>query len=86
MLYPALNSGEDLAGIAFEPVAVEGLGDHSELDNEVAREVLGLDLAALLPPEAEQGGLVVAHDDPGIRAADESAAVRIDSEGVPQCA
>jgi hypothetical protein len=40
-------------------VPVEGFGDHPELDNEVAGEVLGLDLAALLPPEAEQGSLVV---------------------------
>ena len=38
-------------------------------------QVLGLDLAALFPPEPEQGGLVVAHDDPGVRAADEGAAV-----------
>ena len=66
MLHLALDIGEDLAGVAFEPVAVEGLGDDAELDDEVAGEVLGLDLAALLPPEAEQGGLVVAHDDPGV--------------------
>ena len=37
-----------------------------ELDDEVAGEVLRLGLAALLPPEAEQGGFVVAHDDPGV--------------------
>ena len=42
----------------------------------LCREVLGLDLAALFPPQAEQGGLVVAHDDPGVRAADEGAAIR----------
>ena len=65
--------GEDLAGVAFEPVAVEGLGHHPELDDEVAGEVLRLDLAALFPPQAEQGSLVVAHDDPGVRAADEAA-------------
>ena len=29
---------------------------------------------ALLPPQPEQGGFVVAHDDPGVRAADEGAA------------
>jgi len=40
-------------------VAVEGLGDHPELDDEVAGEVLRFDLATLLPPEAEQRGLVV---------------------------
>jgi hypothetical protein len=58
--------GEDLAGVAFEPVAVEGLGDHPELDDEVAGEVLRLDLAPLFPPEAKQRGLVVAHDGSGV--------------------
>jgi hypothetical protein len=49
--------------VAFEPVAVEGFGDNPELDDEVAGEVLRLDLAVLLPPEPEQGGLVRAHAD-----------------------
>ena len=55
---------------------VEVLGHGAELDDQVGREVLGLDLAALFPPQPEQGGLVVAHDDPGVRAADKGAAVR----------
>ena len=46
-----------------------------KLDNEVARQVLRLDLAPLFPPKAEQGGLIVAHDDPGVRAADKIAAI-----------
>ena len=71
-----LHLGDDLAGIALVPVPVEVLGHGAELDDQVAGQVLGLDLAALLPPEPEQGGLVVAHDDPGVRAADEGAAVR----------
>ena len=58
---------------------IEGLGHDAELDDEVAGKVLRLDLAALFPPEAEQGGLVVAHDDAGVGAADEVAAVRLDS-------
>jgi hypothetical protein len=57
------------AGIALVPAPVEILGGLAELDYEVAGEVFGLGLAALFPPEAEQGGLVVAHDDPGIGAA-----------------
>ena len=73
MLHMALDIAEDLAGVAFEPVAVEGLGDDAELDDEIAGEVLGLDLTALLAPEAEQGGLVIAHDGSGVRAADEAA-------------
>ena len=36
-------------------------------------EVLGLDLTALLAPEAEQGSLIIAHDDPRVRATDEVA-------------
>ena len=40
---PTLDVGEHLAGVAFEPVAVEGFGDDAELDNEVAGEVVGLE-------------------------------------------
>ena len=50
----------------------------AELDDEIAGQVLRLDLAALFPPEPQQGGLIIAHDDPGIRAADEVAARRFD--------
>ena len=57
------------------PVAVEGFGDHPKLDDEVAREVLRLDLAALLPPQPDEGGFIIAHDDPGVRAADECPAI-----------
>ena len=50
MLHPALDRGEDLPGIAFELVAVEGFGDHPELDDKVAGEVFRLDLTPLFPP------------------------------------
>jgi transposase len=63
-------------GIALVPEPVEIFSGLAELDDEVAGEVLGLDFAALLAPEAEQGGLVVAHDDPGVGAADEVAAAK----------
>ena len=62
--------------LASIPAPVQVLGRQAELDDEVAREVLRLDLAALLAPEPEEGGLVVAHDDPGIGAADEVATIR----------
>ena len=75
MKHLPLHLGDDLAGIALVPVPVEVLGHGAELDDQVVREVLGLDLAALFPPQPEQGGFVVAHDDPGVRAADEGAAV-----------
>ena len=77
-----LHLGDDLAGIALVPVPVEVLGHGAELDDQVVRQVLGLDLAALFPPEPEQGGFIVSHDDPGVRAADEGAAVRSDSADV----
>ena len=73
--HPPLHLGDDLAGIALVPAPVELLGHTAELDDQVAGQVLGLDFAALLPPQPEQGGLVVPHDDPGVRAADEGAAV-----------
>jgi hypothetical protein len=76
MLDPTLDVGEDLAGIAFEPVAVEGLGHDPQLDDKVGGVVLGLDLTALFSPKAEQGRLIVPHDGSGVRAADEAAPMR----------
>jgi hypothetical protein len=40
------------------------------LDDEVGREVLGPDLASLFLPEADQGLLILPHDDAGIGATD----------------
>src|ERR1700704_2460923 len=64
-----------LAGIELVPAPVQVLGHQTELDDEVPGEVLGLGLAALLPPQAQEGVLVGPHDDPSIRATDEGAAV-----------
>ncbi len=69
-----LDIREDLAGIGLIPASVQLLGRDAELDHEIARQVLGLDLAPLLPPQPEEGSFVVAHDDPGVRATDEVAA------------
>ena len=77
MLDPALDVGDPPAGVALVPGAIEVLGGRPQLHDEVAGEVLGLDLAALFPPEADQGRFVAAHDDPGVRAADEGAAAPI---------
>ena len=76
MLHPALDRGEGLAGVALVPDPIEGLGHDAELDNEVAGEVLRLDLTAFFPPQPQEGCLVIAHDDPGVRAADKVAAGR----------
>src|SRR5262249_60663746 len=66
-----LYAFDGLPGIALVPVSVEGFGDEAELDDEIARLVLRLDLAAFLPPEAEEGRLVGAHDHPRVGAARE---------------
>ena len=55
---------------------VERLGGDAELDDEIVAQVLGFDFAALFPPQADQRRLVGAHNDPGVRAADEQPAVR----------
>jgi hypothetical protein len=68
-----LDVFDRLASIALVPEPVEILGGLAELNDEVAGQVLGLDFAALFPPEADEGGLVVAHDDAGVGAADEVA-------------
>jgi len=67
----ALDVGDYLPGIALEPDPVERLGHEPELDQKAAREVLRLNLAPLLAPQAKKSALVLAHDDPGVRAADE---------------
>src|SRR6187401_723913 len=67
----ALHLGDHLVGVALVPVAVEAFGHGPELDDEIARQVLRLDVAAFLAPQPQQGGLVIPHDDPGVRPADE---------------
>jgi hypothetical protein len=50
------------------------------------REVLRLELAALLVPEPDERPLVIAHDDPSVRAANEAlSAKRIRYVGVNHC-
>ena len=68
-----LDVRNGLTGIRLIPAPVQLLSGQAELDDEVAGEVLWLDLPAFLPPEAKQRCLIVAHDDPGVRAADEAA-------------
>ena len=79
VLDPTLDVFDGLPRIALVPDPIERLGHQAELDDEVAGEVLGLGLAALFPPEAEQGGLVVTHDDAGVGAADEGSPAREES-------
>ena len=69
-----LHISEDLSGIGLIPAPVQVLSRNTKLDDEIARQVFWLDLAPFFLPEPEQGGFIVAHDDPGVRAADEIAA------------
>jgi hypothetical protein len=75
MLDPALHVLDRKACVALIPAPIEVLGHGPELDDEVVGQVLRLRFAAFLVPETNQGGFVVAHDNSGIRAADEGAAV-----------
>ncbi len=52
-------------------MAVKVLSHDPELDDQIAGEVLWFRLAPLLPPETEQRAFVMAHDDAGVRAANE---------------
>jgi len=74
---PALHVSDLPAGVALVPRAIEFLSCSPELHDKVAREVLRLGLASFFAPQADQGGLVVAHDDSGVRAPYERAAVFI---------
>jgi hypothetical protein len=76
MPHPFLNIDDHLAGIGLVPAPVQVLSGKTQLDDEIAGQVLRFDLCALLPPQAEEGGLIIAHDDPGIGATDEIAPIR----------
>jgi hypothetical protein len=73
-----LDVGNHLAGIGFIPASIEVLGHDPELDDEIAGTILRFDLAALFPPQPQQSLLILAHDDPCVRAADEGTAVACD--------
>jgi hypothetical protein len=73
---PALDVADLPAGGALVPGAIELLSGPAELHDEVSRQVLRLGLASFLAPKAYQSGLVAAHDDASVRAANEEAAVK----------
>jgi hypothetical protein len=80
MFDAALNIGDASAGVALVPEAVEVLRSGPELNDEVAGQVLWFGFASFLTPQADQSSLVTAHDDSGVRAADEATAVTISQE------
>jgi hypothetical protein len=69
-----LGVNDYLASIGLIPAPIQVFGCQPKLDNEVALQVLRLDLASFFAPEPQERSLIVAHDYPGVRAADERAA------------
>jgi hypothetical protein len=74
---PMLNAFDSLPGVALVPMPIERFSHHAEHDDEVAGQVLRLGFAPFLAPEASEGGFIVAHDDPGVGAADEAPTVLV---------
>jgi hypothetical protein len=73
----ALDVRDPVARVLFIPAPVEVFGDEAELDDQDARQIEIGDLTAFFAPQAMEGLLIFAHDDPGIGAADEVRAVRL---------
>jgi len=71
----ALHVRKELTGIGLVPSPVKLLGRNAELDDKIAGQVLRFDLTALFAPEAVQRGLIVAHNDPGVRTPNEITAI-----------
>ena len=76
---PPLDVLDDLPRVDLVPAPIEVFGHAAELNYEVAGDILRLDLSALLLPQTDQGGFILTHDDPRIRAADEAASVWVNN-------
>jgi hypothetical protein len=75
MAQAPLDMGDLPSGLALIPGPVQRLGGASQLNDQIAGEIPRFGLAAFFAPEAQQRPLVGPHDDAGVRAADEGAAV-----------
>ena len=73
MVHPLLDVFHRMAGVHFVPTTVQILGRPPELDDQIAGQVLWLDLTALLAPETKESSFIMVHDYAGVRAADEGA-------------
>jgi len=67
-----LNIFQSLARVSLEPLPIERLCHDPELNDEVRGQVLGLNLASFLSPETDESCLIITHNDPGVRASNES--------------
>src|SRR5215469_18655571 len=70
-----LHVGDHLPGTGLIPAPIEVLGRKSELNHEIAGQVLRLGFSTLLPPQPDQRRLVTPRDDPGIRTANKAASI-----------
>jgi hypothetical protein len=68
-----LHVCDDLPGIRLVPAPIEIFGGEPELNDQIPGKLFKFDIASLFTPQAEQGRIIIAHDDPGVRAADEVA-------------
>ena len=55
MADPLLDIGDDPPSIGLVPAPVELLGGETELDDEIAGQVLRLNFAAFFPPQPQSG-------------------------------
>ena len=85
MAGPLLDICDDPPRVGLVPPPIQLLGSEAELHDQIAGQVVWLNLAPLFPPQTKQRALIVTQDDSGIRAADERAAIRIHSGGIPRC-
>jgi hypothetical protein len=68
---PNADIPDPVPGIAFIPEPIELLGCRSELDQQIAGQVLRGHLAPLLAPKTKGGIFVLPHDDASVRAPNE---------------
>ena len=69
---PPLDIDDDLTGIGLIPAPIEVLGDYPQLDDQIAGQIRRFGLTAFFAPKPQQRLFILAHDDPGVRAADEA--------------
>jgi hypothetical protein len=72
---PLLDVSDDPPGLGLVPAPVKLLGGQTELHDQIAGEVLRISSAAFFPPQPQQRGLVISHDDPGVRTGNKLAAI-----------
>jgi len=68
---------DGLSCAALVPVPVQVLCGPAELDHQVFREILRRKFSALFAPQSDEIGFILTHNDAGVRAANERAALMV---------